>query len=105
MVEEAHFKLLRTGTHYTVVDRHTLHCCGQAHIELLRTGTHICLVRLPEPWNYYLSFDIYFINLSKILRAQEFQGSGVATPLEWLLEKLKAFSQLLVILGSYSIEN
>ena len=63
------------------------------------------LVRLPEPWNYYLSFDIYFINLSKLLRAQEFQGSGVATPLEWLLEKLKAFSQLLVILGSYFLEN
>ena len=44
-------------------------------------------------------------NLSKLLRAQEFQGSGVATPLEWLLEKLKAFSQLLVILGSYFLEN
>ena len=30
-------------------------------------------------------------NLSKLLRAQKFQGSGVATPLEWLLKKLIAF--------------
>ena len=63
------------------------------------------LVRFPEPWNYSLSFNIYVKNLSKLLRAQEFQGSGVVTPLEWLLEKLKAFSQLLVILGSYFLEN
>jgi hypothetical protein len=44
-------------------------------------------------------------NLSKFLIAQKFQGSGVATPLEWLLEKFKAFSQLVVILGSYFLEN
>ena len=85
--------------------------CTVLKKQVWKVGTLPCkvvrvyLVRLPEPWNYYLSFDIYFINLSKLLRAQEFQGSGVATPLEWLLEKLKAFSQLLFILGSYFLEN
>jgi hypothetical protein len=44
-------------------------------------------------------------NYSKLLRGQEFQGSGVATPLEWLLENFKAFSQHLVILASYFLEN
>ena len=44
------------------------------------------VVRLPEPWNYLLSLTIsYQRNISKLLRAQKFQGSGVATPLERLL--------------------
>ena len=44
-------------------------------------------------------------NLSKLLRAQQFQGSGVATPLEWLLGKLRMISLVQVILGSWSLEN
>ena len=53
----------------------------------------------PWPWNYYHLIST-LRKLSNLLRAQEFQGSGVATPLEWLLEKLKAVFQQLVILGA-----